>query len=264
MTRALLLVLLVLTASCSPGSPTPATDTSPPVTLHPENPGPGEHSTAFQDDQGAVWHYLVHAPASYTPDRQYPLVVVFHGSPGTPEGMVDLTKMNDVADAADFLVAYPRNMSDPLAVAALLDHLGPTWNVDPNRVHVAGFSRGGSLVYRLAIAMPERFGSVAPVSASRNGTISLSRPLSLITFQGTRDRLNAAWKTTNADWDAAAGCSDESVTTIALHDGPTAVSSKTCAAGTEHVVYSVSGMGHTWPDGGSEIIWEFFANHPLA
>jgi polyhydroxybutyrate depolymerase len=211
-----------------------------------------------------VREYVVHAPPSYTPDKAYPLVLVFHGAGrGSPEEAVDLTGMNDVADAFEFLVVYPRNMFDPEPVPTLLDHLVGTWNVDAERIHAAGFSRGGSLVYRLAIEMPERFGSVAPVSANRNGIISLSRPVSLITFQGSIDRLSPAWKTLNAAWDDAAGCSAEILTTIAMPDGPTDVSTKTCTDGTEHAVYSVSGMGHTWPAGGSELIWEFFARHPL-
>jgi polyhydroxybutyrate depolymerase len=265
MRRALVLVLLVLTASCSAGSPTPVEVTSSPTaTLPPEAPGPGDQSTAFLDDEGKVLRYLVHAPASYSPDKRYPLVLVFHGRPGTPAEMVEMTGMNDVADANDFLVVYPQNLRDTETVAALLDHFGPTWNVDPKRIHVAGFSLGGSLVYDLAVAMPERFGSVAPVSASHSGAISLSHPLSLITFQGTGDRLAVAWSSTNDAWDAGARCSGESHTTISMQEGPTDVSSKTCGDGAEHVVYSVSGMGHSWPDGASELIWKFFAKHPLA
>lgn len=260
MKRTLVVLLLVLTASCSGSAAT-----TPESTLPPENPGPGDQSTAFLDETGAVREYLVHAPATYTPEKTYPLVLVFHGSPGTPGQIAELSGMNDVADANDFLVVYPQSMFDTATVAALLDHLVPTWNVDPKRIHAAGFSRGGTLVYQLASAMPERFGSVAPVSASRNGTITLSHPLSLITFQGGRDRLQVAWRTLNAAWDAAAGCSDGSVTTTSMPDGgPTDVSSKTCASGTEHVVYSVSGLGHTWPAGASQIIWAFFSEHPSA
>jgi polyhydroxybutyrate depolymerase len=234
------------------------------VSLPPEVPGPGDQMTAFLDTHGKARHYLVHAPPSYTPDKKYPLVVVFHGSPGTPDEMVEKTGMNDVADANDFLVVYPQTFTDTDTVAALLDHLGPTWNVDPKQVHVTGFSRGGSLVYQLAIDMSERFGSVAPVSASHAGSVRLAQPLSLITFQGSADRLSAAWSTTNSGWADAAGCSGETVTQISLQDDPTEVHTSTCDDGTEHVVYTVVGMGHSWPDGASELIWEFFAKHPLA
>ena len=264
MRRVLVLVLLALTAACSAGSPAPTPQPSTTETLPPEHPGPGDQSTAFLDSDGTVFRYLVHAPNSYRPDKRYPLVLVFHGRPGTPEEMVELTGMNDVADAHEFLVVYPQNLVDPAAVSTLVDHLVATWSVDPKHIHAAGFSRGGSLVYRLAATMPERFGSVAPVSASLDGTVSLSQPLSLMTFQGTADRLHVAWPTTNAAWDAAAGCSDESLATIAMPTGPADVSSRTCAGDTEHVVYSVPGMGHTWPAGASGLIWDFFARHPLA
>ena len=49
-----------------------------------------------------------------------------------------------------------------------------------------------------------------------------------------------------------------------MKEGATSISSKTCAQGTEHVVYSITGMSHTWPAGASGPIWEFFAKHPLA
>jgi polyhydroxybutyrate depolymerase len=264
MKRALVLVLVALTAACSGSPPAAVPQPSATVTLPPENPRPGDQSTAFLDDGGRVWHYLVHAPESYRPGQRYPLVLVFHGRPGTPEDMVELTGMNDVADANEFLVVYPQSMFDPAAVSALLDHLVATWSIDQNHIHAAGFSRGGSLVYRLASELPERFGSVAPVSASASGDVSLLQPLSLMTFQGTGDGLRVAWPTTNAAWDTAAGCSDGSVATISLPAATADVSSKTCADGTEHVVYTVAGMGHTWPAGASGLIWDFFARHPLA
>jgi polyhydroxybutyrate depolymerase len=265
MKRALVLVLVALTASCSAGSPTLTAGPSPTptVTLAPENPGPGDQSIDFLDAKGTVRHYVVHAPASYASGKKYPLVVVFHGSPGTPEDIRDLSKMNESADANDFLVVYPRNVLDTAVVAALLDHFVPLWNVDPKQVHVAGFSRGGSFVYQLAAAMPERFGSVAPVSASRNADAPLSKPLSLITFQGGNDSLNVAWSTTNSGWDAVAGCSGDTMTTTTMQNSPTYVHTKSCKDGNEHVIYDISGMGHTWPTDGSKLIWQFFAKHPL-
>jgi polyhydroxybutyrate depolymerase len=266
MKRALTLVLIALTASCSAASPPPTSgpSSSPTVTLPPENPAPGDQTTAFLDSKGSVRRYLVHAPATFTPSKTYPLVVVFHGSPGTPEDMPELTKMNEVADANGFLVVYPRNMFDTAVFAELLDHFVPKWSVDPKQVHVAGFSRGGSFVYELAAAMPERFGSVAPVSAARNTNLPLSKPLSLIAFQGGADSLNVAWSTTNSGWDAAAGCSRDSLLKTTMQNSTTYVHTSSCKEGTEHVVYDISGMGHTWPADGSRLIWEFFAKHPLA
>jgi polyhydroxybutyrate depolymerase len=257
------LLLTLLAAACAGTNPTPPA-ASPAITLPPENPAPGDHETAFIDPKGTLRRYIVHAPPSYQGNKTHPLVIAFHGSPGVAEEMPLLTKLNEVADANGFLVVYPRNLNDPEAVGALLDHLGPKWNVDPKRVHAAGFSRGGSFVYELTEKLPGRFGSVAPVSASGGTGNPLAKPLSLITFQGGRDRLRQAWSITNADWAKAAGCSGDNLTTVTMEGGPTHVHTAMCTGGAEHVVYDVTTMGHVWPADASKLIWDFFTRHPLA
>jgi polyhydroxybutyrate depolymerase len=272
MTRAAGLVLLALLAACGTTAETQPT-ASPAVTNHPaarqptlppENPAPGDHETAFVDGQGTVRRYIVHAPPGYQGKETHPLVIAFHGSPGVAEEMPLLTKLNAVADANGFLVVYPRNMYDTDAAAALLDHLGPKWNVDPKRVHAAGFSRGGSFVYELAQKLPGRFGSVAPVSASLTATTALAKPPSLITFQGGQDRLAQAWTSTNANWAQGATCSGDKLTTITMEGGPTHIHTATCADGAEQVVYDVTAMSHLWPADASTLIWDFFVKHPLS
>lgn len=264
MIRVLGLALLTLLAACSTAAPATAPPASPAVTLPPENPAPGDHETAFIDAKGNVRRYLVHAPPGYQTTKTHPLVIAFHGSPGVAEEMPLLTKLNEVADAHGFLVVYPRHMYDTDVVGRLLDHLGPKWNVDPKRMHAAGFSRGGTFVYELAEKLPGRFGSVAPVSASGGTGKALAEPPSLITFQGGRDRLRQAWGITNADWAKGAGCSEAKIATITMEGGPTHVHNATCNGGAEHLVYDVTTMSHVWPAEASNLIWEFFTKHPLA
>lgn len=265
MTRVLGLALITLLAACSsPTTPGAEPSPSPAVTLPPENPAPGDHDTAFVDPKGNVRRYIVHAPPAYQADKTHPLVIAFHGSPGAAEEMPLLTKLNEVADAQGFLVVYPRHMYDTEVVAALLDHLGPKWNVDPKRMHAAGFSRGGSFVYELAEKLPTRFGSVAPVSASGATGAALSKAPALITFQGGRDRLRQAWGITNTNWAKTAGCSGDSLATITMEGGPAHVHTSTCTTGSEHIVYDVTTMGHVWPADASKLIWDFFVKHPLA
>ncbi|MFI6758951.1 hypothetical protein ACIBF5_07375 [Micromonospora sp. NPDC050417] len=86
--------------------------------------------------------------------------------------------------------------------------------------------------------------------------------MSLLTFQGG-DRLSRAWSGTNASWDRALGCADERVRTITMEGGPTHVYTTTCPGGTEHVVYAVARMAHSWPADASQLMWEFFSRHPL-
>jgi poly(3-hydroxybutyrate) depolymerase len=136
--------------------------------------------------------------------------------------------------------------------------------VDPKQIHVAGFSRGGTFVFELAEKLTDRFGSVAAVSAAGGTGQPLSKPLSLIAFQGGHDRLQQSFTQTNSFWDKAAGCSGEKVTTITMENGPTHIYTSQCNGGAEHVTYSLTAMAHEWPADASRLIWEFFQKHPLA
>lgn len=171
--------------------------------------------------------------------------------------------MNETADAKGFLVAYPDQFSKAEEVATLIDHLIAKWGADAKRVHVTGFSVGAEITYDLAEQLPGRFGSVAPVSGIGGKERKLQMPISLLTFQGSRDRLAAGFTIANNQWAKSAGCKDEKVTTLTMAGGPTHRYSSTCDGGAEHIVYTVTTMGHEWPAEATEIIWEFFASHPL-
>jgi polyhydroxybutyrate depolymerase len=256
MTRALSLLIVALAAACS--SAPAATE----PTLPPENPGPGDHALAIRID-GQVREFLVHAPASYSTAGTHPVVLVFHGQPGTAAEIASLSKMSQTADSKGFLAVFPDRFTKPSEVASLIDHLVAKWRADPKRIHATGFSRGAYLTYQLAHQLTNRFGSVAPVSGDGATDKPLSAPLSLLTFQGTRDRLAQGFTVNNSNWAKAAGCRDETVATVPLGDATAHRYASTCANGSEHVVYSVVGMGHEWPPEASELIWDFFAKHPL-
>lgn len=260
------LVFVLAAAGCSAapaGGAGPAASPASSVTLAPVVAGPGDHSAEFLMPAGRTRSYLMHAPPQYDPGTRYPLVLLFHGSPGTPEQMREMTAMDTLADAHGFLVAYPDQFFDAASVGALLDHLVQVWSVDAKRIHAAGFSRGASLTYDLAEQLTERFGSVAPVSGAGASGARLARPISLMTFQGGGDRLRGAFPQTNSRWATSAECAQSQVTSITMEGGPTHVYTSTCAGGAEHIVYSITRMGHSWPADASPLIWDFFSRHPL-
>ncbi len=255
-----LVAVLALAAGCSaPSATPPAPSPEPPAA---EDPAPGDHKASFKDSKGTIREYLVHAPPNYARGNRYPLIMIFHGQPGTASDMPKVSGMNEVADAKGFLVVYPDQTSLPEAVGELIDHVSAKWGVDPNRVHASGFSRGANVVYEIAEKLPSRFGSVAPVSGTGASDRPLPQPVSLLTFQGGQDRLAQGWALTNNNWAKAAGCTGEKVKSIEMEGGPTHIYTTTCAGGAEHIVYSVTKMGHSWPTGASTLIWEFFEKHP--
>jgi polyhydroxybutyrate depolymerase len=256
MTRVLSLLIVALAAACSstPQAAEPA--------LPPENPGPGDHALAIRID-GQVREFVIHAPASYSSAVSHPVVLVFHGQPSNAADIASLSKMGQTADSKGFLAAFPDQFTKPSEVAALIDHLVAKWHADPKRIHATGFSRGAYLTYQLGQELTSRFGSVAPVSGDGASDKPLSAPISLLTFQGTRDRLAQGFTVTNSNWAKAAQCKDETVATVTLGSANAHRYASTCANGSEHVVYSVVGMGHEWPAEANELIWDFFVKHPL-
>jgi polyhydroxybutyrate depolymerase len=263
----LVVAVLIGVPGCANGSEPSGAATAGPTSTEPTagavQPAPGDHTVTFTDADGRKRSFQVHAPATYRPGTAIPLVLTFHGSPGSPGEIRTQSGMDQVADEHGFLAVYPDHFVDAPSVRALLDQIVPTWNVDRNRIYAAGFSRGASLVYDLAEQLSTTFGAVAPVSGVGASGAALARPISLITFQGDRDQLSGSFSKTNASWATSAHCGPAQTQTITMEGGPTYVASSACADGAEHVVYSVTHMGHSWPAGASALVWEFFSRHPL-
>jgi polyhydroxybutyrate depolymerase len=155
---------------------------------------------------------LVYIPRGYDAARPTPVVVVFHGGGGNPESMVAFSGLNDRADEAGFIVAYPygtgrlpnrlltfnggnccgyamdNNIDDVGFTRATLDDLASVANVDANRVYATGMSNGGIMAYRVASELADRFAAIAPVGGPMGTqTCNPSRPVAVMHFHGTAD-----------------------------------------------------------------------------
>lgn len=134
--------------------------------------------------------------------------------------------------------------------------------VDPRRVYAGGFSRGASLVYRLAEQMTDRIAAFAPVSGVPYSDFNPRRAVPLITFQGGRDGMADDFPPVNRQWAKAAGCGQPEVVELRMYGSPTRRSIAHCDNGAVHVVYDLERMGHEWPTEATGLIWEFFEAHP--
>lgn len=171
---------------------------------------PGDFSRTVQVD-GNERAYLVHVPPQYDPDKPMPMVLAFHGGGANASTMVVFSGLNEKADQAGFIVAYPegsgrlekmltfnagnccgqaaaRTIDDVAFIRHLLDDLEGIANVDRRRVFATGMSNGAMMAYRLAAELSDRIAAIAPVGGPM-GTKEChpGRAVSVMHFHGDAD-----------------------------------------------------------------------------
>ena len=183
-------------------------------------------------------------------------------------------------------------------VAALLDDLAELAEIDRDRVFATGMSNGGMLAYRLASELSERIAAIASI-AGPMGTdrCQPTRPVSILHFHGTADEFTpyaggrgSKSPTTTVFrsvpdsvrcWVAANGCPEMPLdfTIRAEETGGFPVEKRVWGpgdAGSEVVLYTIRGGGHTWPGriplatylgpsvtgiSANDLLWAFFQRH---
>lgn len=243
-------------------------------------------------------------------DRPAPLVIVLHGGGGNPETM--MPRWADEARAEGLVIAAPkgigrndrmgtwnasgccgeavaRGVDDVGFVAAVIDDVEKQVAIDRRRVYVAGFSNGGMLTHRVALALGEKIAAAAVVSGAVFGNEAGPRaPVPMLIIHGEKDDVVpfgggksptgfvARSQTLPFQpvaravdfWRTADGCTRPPTVTRA--PGVTTETSTGCRRGSEVVFIDLAEGGHSWPGapgrrGGeapidaTETIWAFFA-----
>lgn len=145
----------------------------------------------FTCDAGDL-EYLLHVPAGLE-TRGAPLLVMLHGCTQTPEDFARGTRMDALAGAQGYVVAWPaqsssrnpnrcwnwfrgsdqqRDRGEPAMIAALTRHLVATLSLDARRVYVAGLSAGGAMAAVLADTHPELYAAIGVHSGLPTGLAS--------------------------------------------------------------------------------------------
>ena len=138
------------------------------------------------EHDGLDREYVLHVPNSYNGNSPFPLVFNFHGGSGTATGQRYLSEMDQVADTAGFIVAYPqgsllfegssywnsmigtdgsKGTADDIGfISLLIDNISSNYNIDIEKVYACGFSNGGDLSISLACYLSSKISAAAPVS----------------------------------------------------------------------------------------------------
>jgi poly(hydroxyalkanoate) depolymerase family esterase len=125
-------------------------------------------------------NYKLFVPAGLG-DAKAPLLVMLHGCTQSPDDFARGTRMNALAQAHGYVVAYPeqapsrnpsrcwnwfrkddqrRGQGEPAMLAALTAYLVKTHGLDERRVYAAGLSAGGAMATVLAATYPEVYAAI--------------------------------------------------------------------------------------------------------
>ncbi|MCW3047897.1 MAG: esterase, depolymerase family [Solirubrobacterales bacterium] len=138
----------------------------------------------WEEHTCAGGRFFVHAPEDID-SEPVPLLVMLHGCTQSAASFAAGTLMNDVADRHGFVVVYPeqsrdrnpmgcwswfdaahrrRDTGEPAFIAEAAQTVMEAtsdWNIDAERVFVAGMSAGGAMASVMAMAYPDLFAGVA-------------------------------------------------------------------------------------------------------
>ncbi len=188
-----------------------------------EAPTPGRHAFSL-DVEGLTRHYLVHVPRGYRADKDWPVLLMFHGGGGRAEVAMEETGWAAQADRSGFLAVFPegtrsnpdrparfagnpqswndgsqrpavgaveRGVDDVAFVDAMLDDLKSRFAVDVRRIYATGFSNGASMAFRLARQRPTTFAAIAPIAGGDwLEALKPDRAAPVLYITGTEDPLN--------------------------------------------------------------------------
>ncbi len=124
--------------------------------------------------------FLFFVPESYADgDRPFPLLLFLHGFGESGNGDFDRIKVHGVPKLVeherdfDFIVVSPQVQRPerdavptawrPDVLISLLDRIGESVHVDPERTYVTGLSMGGFGTWRLIAAYPNRFAAAVAI-----------------------------------------------------------------------------------------------------
>ncbi|MGI8996812.1 MAG: extracellular catalytic domain type 1 short-chain-length polyhydroxyalkanoate depolymerase, partial [Pyrinomonadaceae bacterium] len=137
--------------------------------VFPNTAAAGEWVSGSASNASGARAYALWVPSGYQnrdKTNSQPLVMMLHGCMHKPQDLAAISGMNDVADKNNFLVVYPeqtkeanplrcwnwfdtkhqaRGAGEPSLLAAIVQQVDSTHDIDTRRVYVAGISAGAAM-----------------------------------------------------------------------------------------------------------------------
>jgi poly(hydroxyalkanoate) depolymerase family esterase len=131
--------------------------------------------------------YKLFVSSAYRKEKSVPLVVMLHGCTQKVEELAAISGINELADKNNFLVAYPeqsvaanplkcwnwfdpkhqsRDAGEPSLIAAVIQDIRTSYNIDEKRMYVVGISAGGAMAVVMGTAYPELFAGLGVIAGT--------------------------------------------------------------------------------------------------
>lgn len=199
--------------------------------------------------------------------------------------------------------AQEHRVDDVGFTLAVIADVSRRLGIDRRRVFATGMSNGAMMAYRVAAEAADTVAAVAPVAGGMVTDAAPSRPLPVMHFHSVDDPRapyrgglgppypGTGYRVTHPDiestmrrWARYDDCRTRpgiGPTTSRAGQTATPITYAGCRAGTEVVLWKLTGAGHVWPGGKSDVpvsvlgpptqivdanteMWRFFARHPLS
>ncbi len=147
----------------------------------------------------AGWPYVLRVPDDYTGEFPTPLVVYLSGGPGL--AVAGAQAAEPALAGTGYLALFPQAAGlwwedrPHQIVRAVIDEVVRRFNVDTDRVYIAGFSNGGTGTLVYAARWPDRFAAAAATMSAAVGRgfipsfVSGLNTVPLLLLHGTNDRV---------------------------------------------------------------------------
>lgn len=245
---------------------------------------------------GYIIDYSYYSPVKASDNGKYPLVIWLHGmgdgaevgKPAVASNIAYWTSdefQSRFSDAGGAFIFAPRSLEEkgifwsnyliePLK-AAIDDFIGKNKkNIDLSRIYIGGYSMGGKMTYKMAIAFPEMFAAAFPICPAWSPTEDLLEKIAdmpVWVISSTRDPLVNYYFAVTPTWEnlisvsnVAENCRLSTLTRVCYEDGKNTSSNHHAWFAVNHDMFSssngdypnmttVNGKGEdvklTYPDG---------------
>ncbi|MEM9955217.1 MAG: PHB depolymerase family esterase [Chloroflexota bacterium] len=234
--------------------------------------------TLAQDNEASLDNrgYGLYVPSSYDEagEETLPLVIALHGFGDTWENFYPATGFIGLAESENFIVAFPQGYlrqwndgsvgdhyeDDVQLLRDLVTRVDRDYRVDFDRIYLAGFSNGGTMVYKAACNAPDLFAGIAAVggtmrTAQTDSCEDAQLPVviihgtadTVVSFDGSDSRFSVPRAT--LFWAEQNDCNLEeapNVTDSRSSDGYSSFFYEDCPNGDLVLMHSLEDIGHTW------------------